>query len=594
MKCVTTRRVNSKGSRAFRCTCARRCRLIAHARNSRFILPSTTSVSMLSNAVRATLARVAAAKFFSLIAIASGAHAQTSLEVIQLDPTETGRFGTDGIAVGISGNRVICSSWGRLDWSSGLQGGVSPGRAFVLDANTGQGVLELVPTNGQQHDHFGVSMAVDGERVLIGSLYGDGVVPDSGSAYVFDLQTGQELIRLQAMNGSPFDLFGASVDLDGDLAIVGASYFGFDRSAGTAHLFDVNTGLELHRLVPPGPNSDREFGMSVAIGSGFALVGADRQDPLGPSVRVFDSSTGQLLRTLLPDVPSPPSELFGVSLALVETTAIVGAPRSGALSNASGSVYMFDVTTGQQIAQLKPGPHSLESAFGWNVAGGDNRVLTASITSWPGPGHAYVFDLSTAQLLKKLTVGDTSTPFGFGSSLAYDSGRFVVGNPLANGNGVQAGGVYVFDDVVPNSGQPYCFGDGTGASCPCGNYGGLGQGCAVPGASGLGAKLDGVGSAQVGNSSLILRAVGVPSGSTGLFFQGGTQQALPLGEGILCTAARLRFPVQTTGNGLVMMEGADAFASPGATVNYQFWFRNPISACGLGGHNFTNAWSVTW
>ena len=39
-------------------------------------------------------------------------------------------------------------------------------------------------------------------------------------------------------------------------------------------------------------------------------------------------------------------------------------------------------------------------------------------------------------------------------------------------------------DNGDNAGHGYCYGDGTGAACPCGAFGGLGEGCANTGGTG--------------------------------------------------------------------------------------------------------------
>ena len=35
-------------------------------------------------------------------------------------------------------------------------------------------------------------------------------------------------------------------------------------------------------------------------------------------------------------------------------------------------------------------------------------------------------------------------------------------------------------------------------------------------------------------------------------------------------------------------------ANLGAPTLYQWWYRDPTSACSGAGFNFTNAWTVTW
>ena len=73
-------------------------------------------------------------------------------------------------------------------------------------------------------DHFGWSVALDGNRALVGAPYRDGF---RGTAYIFDLSGGNWNERADISLGSDAsggDYFGWSVALDGNRALVGAPY----------------------------------------------------------------------------------------------------------------------------------------------------------------------------------------------------------------------------------------------------------------------------------------------------------------------------------------------------------------------------------
>ena len=156
-------------------------------------------------------------------------------------------------------------------------------------------------------------------------------------------------------------------------------------------------------------------------------------------------------------------------------------------------------------------------------------------------------------------------------------------------------------DPGDRPGYPYCFGDGTGATCCGGNFGNLGEGCGNTG--GRGAQLWGTGDASISNDTLTFTIEGVPGAKPGLILRGATTLSLPIGDGILCTSGNTaRSDVQVTdasgSTTFTTFQGGQGFGAAtygaGNPAYYQFWYRDPQNNCSGSGFNFTNAWCVTW
>ena len=96
---------------------------------------------------------------------------------------------------------------------------------------------KLIASDGEGNDNFGYSVSLDGSTALIGAV-GDGDNGyQSGSAYVFT-RTGSTWllqIKLLALDGSQNDVFGNSVSLSGDIALIGAS--GAEGESGAVYVF---------------------------------------------------------------------------------------------------------------------------------------------------------------------------------------------------------------------------------------------------------------------------------------------------------------------------------------------------------------------
>ena len=156
-------------------------------------------------------------------------------------------------------------------------------------------------------------------------------------------------------------------------------------------------------------------------------------------------------------------------------------------------------------------------------------------------------------------------------------------------------------------GVGYCFGDGTGTACPCGNVGVAGNGCANS-VNVNGAHLEAQGAASVANDTVILRGSGMATTGTCLYFQGTTRLGaggigVVFGDGIRCaggTIIRLgtkanvggasQYP--TAGNQSVSARGLVPAA--GGVRTYQVWYRNAVAFCTASTFNLTNGLEITW
>jgi outer membrane protein assembly factor BamB len=272
----------------------------------------------------------------------------------------------------------------------------SPARAEFGDL-----LFQLSASDAFGGDEFGRTVDISGTKAIIGSLvFG----PHLGTrrVYVFDLTTGQELRNLTAsIDISSSQVFGNSVSLDGNLAVIGAP--GILSNPGAAYVFDVTSGRELHYLT----DSDTEgaFGFSVAISGNKAIIG-----DVGDAAYVFDATTGQEQLKLTPTEMAP-GDAFGRSVAISSNLALVGAPAGGPPSD-PGAAYVFDLTTGDQLFKLTASDSKPDDWFGNSVAiNGNIGVVGAPRVD---PGAAYVFDLTTGQELFKLSPSNvTNSSFYF-------------------------------------------------------------------------------------------------------------------------------------------------------------------------------------
>src|SRR5262245_22981556 len=106
----------------------------------------------------------------------------------------------------------------------------------------------------------------------------------------------------------------------------------------------------LHTLFPDltGPQERAQFGISVATGVNYRVVGAALSDALGfydaGQAFVYDVATNNLIATL--DSPTPASDdQFGTSVAVSGKYVVVGAYRDDTNKMDSGSAYVYDLSS---------------------------------------------------------------------------------------------------------------------------------------------------------------------------------------------------------------------------------------------------------
>jgi len=129
--------------------------------------------------------------------------------------------------------------------------------------------------DGAAGDGFGVSMAISGNVAVIGAPRDDDHGTDSGSAYLLDVTTGQQIFKLLPIDGAASDQFGSSVAIDGNLAVVGAwSNNDNGSDSGSVYVFDVNTGKQLLKILPSDGAAFDNFGHAVAISGNTVVIGA--------------------------------------------------------------------------------------------------------------------------------------------------------------------------------------------------------------------------------------------------------------------------------------------------------------------------------
>lgn len=358
-----------------------------------------------------------------------------------LTPTDSESYGSFGQAVALSGDTALVAA------SSSVYVFVRNGGVWTQQARFGVS---------------GRSVALSGDTALVGD-YGAAVdgVAGAGRVHVFTREGGiwTQQASLVARKPAAYQYFGASVALAGERALVGAPG-GFDASGASlrgAYALVRIAGsywYEQAKLTPTGGHSGDAFGWEVALSGDTALVSASH-DRLGSwwhdygSAYVFERDwAGWTQRAKL--TSADPYSYFGQPIALSGELALVGEfyPPAGA-HMWPGRLHVFTRSgSGWSLqGQLTASDLGGQGHFGSSVAMAGETVLVGACyaENWPQApvGAAYVFRLEKAA--PTLLQLPSASPITYGQSLASSG---------LTGGAADVPGTFAFTDpaIVPQAG----------------------------------------------------------------------------------------------------------------------------------------------
>ncbi len=381
---------------------------------------------------------------------------------------------------------------------------VPGGAAYVFTESVGgwangTETAKLTASDGAAGDGFGFAVAISGDVIVVGAGGDDG----RGSAYVFAEPAGgwaggTETAKLTASDGAGGDFFGTSVAISGDTIVVGAwsddlaSGIMAPRDHGSAYVFNEPiggwaTGTQTAKLSASDAVPNGMFGRAVAISGDTIAVGAigapvSVADPGDPgSAYVFTEPSGGWAsgteRAKLTASDRARGDRFSASLAIGDTTIVVGAPGDDGSSADQGSAYAFTEAVGGWVNATETTKLNTSDAeargFGRSVAvSGETIAAGAGNNLGPGfkDGAAYVFGADTDVVAPTTTIGlAPEAPDGQAGWYVSPVHVTVSGSDEAGGSGI-AETRCVFDPSV----APATFAD-----LPAGVCAYLGAGAAV-------------------------------------------------------------------------------------------------------------------
>ena len=280
-------------------------------------------------------------------------------------------------------------------------------------------IVKVISSSPGHNHRFGYSVFVSGKYAIIGAP-SDG----SGAAYIYEQDstgTWLEKQRIVSSDGFINDDFGFSVSISEGRAIVGAHENAYDTSggnyletSGAAYIFErdsLGSWNEVQKIVASDRAEDDYFGFGVAISGTYAVVGAWGEDE--------------------------------------------GTIGSNPVTNA-GSSYIFERDSAGNWVQIQKIVGSIRfqaDFFGNNVAISGNQILIGASSTLSRSGYAFIFEPDSSgmwQEVNALIPPDGEGGDNFGRNVSISDGIAIIGSYKADRGG--AG-----DPILDNAGAAYVY-----------------------------------------------------------------------------------------------------------------------------------------
>ena len=317
-------------------------------------------------------------------------------------------------------------------------------------------ITEITSSGGTSGDLFGWSIAVLGNTAVVGAPR-QGSSPETGAAYVFqNLGGGWSQIAWLHPSDRGNDKFGVSVAISNSTIVVGAPNNGKHHEGALYVFVKPPSGwtdmTETAILVDPHDNDS--LGSHVAITAGGNKIVATANY----AALVFaEPGGGWTNRTRASAVLVPPSGVasFGSAVALYQNIAVVSANVGE--GGVSGAAYVYNLSQGTQRSRLLNRIATLSATDGnplsdyWTSLAMTGDTIVVGAPSHNVVGAAYVFVKPQAgwtdmTQTAELGLASESSAIKFAQAVSTSGPSVVVGAPAATvGNNLGQGKAFIYD-----------------------------------------------------------------------------------------------------------------------------------------------------
>jgi uncharacterized repeat protein (TIGR01451 family) len=337
-----------------------------------------------------------------------------------------------GVSVAMSGNTLVVGAYDEASNATGVDGdqsdnsldGAGAVYVYVRNGDTWSQQAYIKASNPDVDDHFGQSVAISGDTLVVGAFgedskatgiggnQDDDTVGSAGAVYVFT-RSGTDWSQqayIKASNTAEFQRFGTSLAISGETLAVGAP--GDSLNTGAVYVFTRNVTTWSQQAVIKASNAEERdfFGNAVALFGDTLAVGATGEDSNATGVGGDQSNNSQgttnagavyvftrsnnawSQKAYIKASNTGYNDEFGVSIAISADFLVIGASgedsngkgidgsQNTKTSGGSGAVYVFQGSgaSWSQVTYIKASNADESDNFGNALALSGNRLLVGA------------------------------------------------------------------------------------------------------------------------------------------------------------------------------------------------------------------------
>lgn len=267
---------------------------------------------------------------------------------IRINAPDAASADSFGACVAIDGVRIVVGAP-----SADLPGATNAGKAYLINrvGHIWQTPQVFSASDASADAAYATSVAIRGVTLIVGAPNDDQRAFNAGAAYILtDGGGGVSLAaKIVAADGQNADAFGSSVAIDIDRVIVGSPKDDdLGASSGSAYIFDRMSGVwsQAAKITQTGGRSGDNFGASVAVHSSAAIIGATFDDDAGAdagSVTLYERTGGGswTFRATLGVESTGAGDQFGKCVGMDAFHGVAGIPMDDTTANDTGTARVF-------------------------------------------------------------------------------------------------------------------------------------------------------------------------------------------------------------------------------------------------------------